>query len=66
MARPEDTPVAQMSEQSIDAILAAGGVSDASAQMHIHEEMDHLCVSLVGTAEAQGLHGFVMFCDMPM
>lgn len=66
MARPEGTPVAQMSEQAIDAILAAGGVSDESAKIHVHEEMGHLCVSLVGTAQADGLHGFVMFCDMPM
>lgn len=64
MARPEDTPVAQMSEQAMEAILAAGGVSDESAQMHVHEEMNHLCISLVGTADAQGLHGFVMFCEM--
>lgn len=65
MARPENIPVAQMSEQAIEAILAAGGVSDNSAQIHVHEEMNHLCITLVGTANAEGLAGFVMFCDMP-
>lgn len=65
MARPEDTPVTQMSEEAIDAILAAGGVSDNSAQIHVHEEMNHLCITLVGTADAEGPNGFVMFCDMP-
>lgn len=65
MARPENTPVAQMSEEAIEAILAAGGVSDESAQIHVHEEMNHLCITLVGTANAEGLDGFVMFCDMP-
>ena len=65
MARPENTPVAQISEEAIEAILAAGGVSDESAQIHVHEEMNHLCITLVGTANAEGLDGFVMFCDMP-
>jgi hypothetical protein len=64
MARPENTPTIQMSEQAIEAILAAGGVSDESAQIHVHEEMNHLCITLVGIANAQE-SGFVMFCDMP-
>ena len=64
MAKPENTPVAQMSEQAIEAILAGGGVSENSAQIHVHEEMNHLCITLVGTAQATGEHGFVMFCDM--
>jgi hypothetical protein len=54
-----------MSEQAIEALLAAGGVSEKSAQIHVHEEMNHLCVTLIGTASAEGQHGFVMFCDMP-
>jgi hypothetical protein len=66
MAAPDNTPVARMSEAAIEAILAAGGVSDSSAQLHVHEEMNHLCVTLVGSAKAEGLHGIVMFCDMPM
>ena len=65
MARPENTPVAQMNEAAVDAILAAGGVSDASAQLHVHEEMTHLCITVVGTPNAEGPNGFVMFCDMP-
>ena len=65
MASPEDTPVAQMNGESIEAILAAGGVSDNSAQMHVHEEMNHLCITLVGTANVEETQGFVMFCDMP-
>ena len=64
MATPEDTPAAQMSAEALEAILAAAGASDASAQLHVHEEMNHLCITLVGTAEAEGLNGFVMFCDM--
>lgn len=63
MARPENTPTVQMSEEAIDAILAAGGVPDESAQIHVHEEMNHLCITLVGTPNAQP-EGFVMFCDM--
>lgn len=66
MAAPENTPVAQMNDAALEAIMLAGGVSDNSAQLHVHEEMDHLCVTLVGTANAEGLHGNVMFCDMPM
>lgn len=64
MARPESTPVTQMSDAAVEAILAAGGVSDNSAQMHVHEEMNHLCITLVGTANTDGPNGFVMFCDM--
>ncbi|MDP3761740.1 MAG: hypothetical protein Q8R01_14615 [Ramlibacter sp.] len=48
----------------MEAVLAAGGISDESAQIHVHEEMNHLCITLVGTATAEGLHGFVMFCEM--
>ena len=66
MAVPESTPAAQLSEEAIDAILAAGGVSDNSAQLHVHEEMNHLCITLVGTADAGSVDGFVMFGDMPM
>lgn len=65
MAMPENTPVTQMSDAAVAAILAAGGVSENSAQMHVHEEMNHLCIALVGTANADGPNGFVMFCDMP-
>lgn len=65
MAVPENTPAAQMSQEAIDAILAAGGVSDNSAQLHVHEDMNHLCITLVGTANA-GVDGFVMFGDMTM
>jgi hypothetical protein len=65
MSRPENTPVTQMSDAAVEAILAAGGVAENSAQMHVHEEMNHLCITLVGTANADGPNGFVMFCDMP-
>lgn len=65
MAAPESTPAAQMSEAAIEAILAAGGVSDNSAQLHVHEDMNHLCITLVGTPNAD-VGGFVMFGDMPM
>jgi hypothetical protein len=54
-----------MSDAAVEAILAAGGVAENSAQMHVHEEMNHLCITLVGTANADGPNGFVMFCDMP-
>jgi hypothetical protein len=70
MPAPDKTPVANMSDAAIEAILAAGGVSDNSAQLHVHvhapehEEPNHLCVMLVGTANAEGQHGLVMFCDM--
>jgi hypothetical protein len=63
---PENTPVDQMSEEAIAAILAAGGASDNSAQIHVHAEMNHLCITLVGTANTEGPNGFVMFCDMAM
>jgi hypothetical protein len=65
MAIPTDTPVPQMSDQAIEAIFAGGGVSDESAQIHVHEEdMTHLCITLVGTATAEGpTNGFVVFCD---
>ena len=66
MARPADTPVAQMSEQAVLAILAAGGASERSAQLHVHEEMNHLCITVVGTPNTEGPNGFVMFCDMTM
>ncbi len=66
MAVPENTPAAQMSQEAIDAILAAGGVSDNSAQLHVHEEMGHMCITLVGSADPGGTGGFVMFGDMPM
>lgn len=62
MSKPENTPVARMSDEAIEAILAAGGVSDNSAQLHVHEEMNHLCISLVGVANTDGPDGFVMFC----
>ena len=64
MAKPVDTPVAQMSDQAIEAIFAGGGVSDESAQIHVHEEdMTHLCITLVGTPNTEGPNDFVMFCD---
>ena len=68
MAIPEQTPVAQMSEQAIEAISAAGGASENSARLHVHahDEMNHLCIQLVGTPTPEGQNGFVMFCDMHM
>jgi hypothetical protein len=62
MSKPENTPVAQISDEAIQAILAAGGVSDNSAQLHVHEEMNHLCVTVVGVAHHEEPNGFVMFC----
>lgn len=72
MAVPDKTPMPQMSQQAIEAIAAAGGVSENSAQLHVHahehedHEMNHLCIQLVGTPTPEGQNGFVMFCDMPM
>lgn len=64
MAKPETTPVTQISDAALEALLAAGGVSDNSPHMHVHEEMNHLCIMLVGTATPDGSSGFAMFCDM--
>ena len=64
MAIPETTPVTQISYAAVEAVRGAGGVSDNSAQMHVHEDMNHLCITLVGTANPGGSEGFVMFCEM--
>lgn len=64
MAIPETTPTTQISDAAVEALLAAGGVSDNSAQMHVHEEMNHLCITLVGIASPDGSNGFDMSCDM--
>lgn len=66
MAKPETPPAPQLSEQAIEAILAAGGVSENSADLHVHEDASHICITLVGTPNVEGLQGFVMFCDMHM
>ena len=66
MATPDTPPAPQLSEQAIEAILALGGVSDNSADLHVHEDASHICITLVGTPDLEGLQGFVMFCDMPM
>ncbi len=66
MAVPDSPPAPPMTDEAVQAILAAGGASDNSADLHLHEDGSHLCISLVGTPGVEGLHGFVMFCDMPM
>lgn len=66
MAVPNSPPAPQLSEQAIEAILATGGVSDDSADLHVHDDGSHVCIALVGTPGVEGLHGFVMFCDVPM
>jgi hypothetical protein len=65
MATP-DNPARQLSEQAVEAILALGGASDNSADLHVHEDASHICITLVGTPNLDGLQGFVMFCDTPM
>lgn len=62
MARPDSPPAPQLSEEAIEAILALGGVSGNSADLHVHEDASHICVTLVGTPDLEGLQGFVMFC----
>ncbi len=66
MARPDSPPAPQLSEGAIDAILGTGGISDNSADIHVHEDASHICVTLVGAPPVEGLQGFVMFCDMHM
>jgi len=55
-----------LSDQAIEAILALGGASDNSADLHVHEDASHICITVVGTPNLEGLQGFVMFCDVPM
>ena len=64
MAKPENPPAPQLSDRAIEAILATGGVSDNSADLHIHPDGSHMCINVVGTPGVEGLHGFVMFCDL--
>jgi hypothetical protein len=66
MAVPNHSPAPPLSALAVEAILAAGGISDHSANLHVHDDGSHLCISLVGTPNLDGLQGFVMFCDMPM
>jgi hypothetical protein len=66
MAAPNNTPAPPLSAPAVEAILAAGGISNNSADLHVHDDGSHLCISLVGTPNLDGLQGFVMFCDMPM
>ena len=55
-----------MSAEAIEAILAAGSVSENSAQLEVHEGMNHLCITLVGTPDPQGAGGFAMFAHVHM
>lgn len=66
MATPDSPPAPALSDEAIEAILAAGGVSASSADLHVHEDGSHMCIDLVGVPAVEGLQGFVMFCDMPM
>lgn len=62
---PDTPPAPELSEQAIEAIVTTD-VSDNSADLHVHEDASHICISLVGTPNVEGLQGFVMFCDMHM
>jgi hypothetical protein len=66
MAKPANPPAPRLSDQAIEAILALGGASDNSADLHVHEDVSHICITVVGTPNLEGLQGFVMFCDVPM
>lgn len=66
MAEPATPPAPPLSEEAIEAILALGGASDNAADLHVHEDASHICITIVGTPDLEGLQGFVMFCDMAM